>query len=105
MRKFACIVNNKVHIIEEHDMTLEELGEQIYNLNQVQYVDITDVDPVPEVGWDYDGVNFSAPLPQVDLPPPGPTLEERLTALELSNQILDDTIGVILEDIIPSLMP
>lgn len=60
MYRYAQILNNKVHCIFTDDMTLEEIGQQKYNLNQITLVDITSVLNVQE-GYAYDGVNFTDP--------------------------------------------
>ena len=56
--KYAQILNNKVHCIFEDDLTLEELGQQKYNLNQITLVDITNATDVKE-GYDYVNGVFS----------------------------------------------
>lgn len=56
--KYAQILNNKVHCIFEDDLTLEELGQQKYNLKQITLVDITNATDVAE-GYDYVNGEFS----------------------------------------------
>lgn len=58
--RYAQILNNKVHWIFEDDMTLEELGQHKFNLNQITLTDITNLVDVQE-GYEYDGVNFTNP--------------------------------------------
>lgn len=58
--KYAQILNGKVHWIFEDDLTLEQLGQQKYNLEQITLVDITDNADVQE-DYDYDGTSFTAP--------------------------------------------
>ena len=62
--RYAQILENKVHWIFEDEMTLDEIGQNKFNLNQIQLVDITNITDVQE-GYDYDGVNFITPsIPQ-----------------------------------------
>ena len=69
MYRYAQILNGKVHWIFEDDMTLEEIGQTKYNLEQIQLVDITNITDAQE-GYEYDGVKFIVPfIPQ-------PTQEE-----------------------------
>lgn len=60
--RYAQILNGKAHWIFEDPLTLDEIGQQKFNLNQIQLIDISaaDFDNVKE-GWDYDGVNFADP--------------------------------------------
>lgn len=72
--RYAQILNEKVHWIFEDKMTLEEIGQTKYNLEQIQLVDITNISDIHE-GYDYDGVNFASPsIPQ-------PSQEEILSKL------------------------
>jgi hypothetical protein len=41
----------------------------------LQWVDLTDIAPTPQVGWFYDGVVFTSPPPPPP-PPPPPTNDE-----------------------------
>jgi len=58
--RYAQILNSRVHCIFEDTLSLEELGKQKYNLNQIALVDIStaEFDAVQE-GWNYDGVVFT----------------------------------------------
>ena len=58
--RYAQILNNKVHWIFEDSLTLEQLGEQKYNLSQITLVDITNITDVAE-GYSYDGTSFTNP--------------------------------------------
>ena len=83
--RYAQILNGKVHWIFEDEITLEELGQQKFNLNQIHLVDITNLQDVQE-GYDYDGVNFIAPTV------PQPTQEEVIKSFTNTVQKhLDDT--------------
>lgn len=60
--RYAQILNNKVHWIFDDEMTIEELSQHKFNLNQITIVDISaaNFDNVRE-GWNYDGANFIDP--------------------------------------------
>ncbi len=51
----------------------------------LSWVDITGIDPSPEVGWAYDGTKFTAP-PAESRPPKS---DARLTAEELATLLID----------------
>lgn len=68
MYKYAQILNGKVHLIMEHEADISILYSEFFNEKDVQFVDITNLSPQPEVGWGYDGSNFTES--------PGPTLAE-----------------------------
>ena len=87
MYKYAQILNNKVHLIFEDQLTLEEIGQRKFNLNQIELVDVTNVTDVQE-GYDYiDGV-FSVPV----IVTPQLTQEEIVLGYVLTVQkYLDDT--------------
>lgn len=55
-RIYAQIQHNKVHWL----FTKAELPE--WNNDMIPAVDITDLDPRPEIGWGYDGTTFAAPV-------------------------------------------
>lgn len=44
----------------------------------LEWIDLADINPKPEIGWLFDGAKFTAPPPR---PPPPPI--ERLTVLAL----------------------
>jgi hypothetical protein len=59
-RVYAQIVENKVHWVFDKSKLPE------WNNDHCPAIDITDLDPRPQQGWDYDGVNFTAPVPNVE---------------------------------------
>lgn len=63
-RTYAQIAHGKVHWI----FTKAELPE--WNNDMCPAVDITDLDPRPEIGWGYDGTAFTAPVVEY------PTIDE-----------------------------
>lgn len=75
MRKYAQILDGKVHWIIEDEMTLDELYKHKFCKDQIAFVDITNVAPMPEVGWGYNGTIFTSPVVAV------PTLEELLAVI------------------------
>lgn len=65
MHEYAQIVDNKVHWRFQDELPLEELGRDKYSIGTGQYqidvVEVTGLDPLPEEGWAYaDGI-FSPP--------------------------------------------
>ena len=85
MYRYAQILNGKVHWIFDDEMTLEEIGQHKFNLEQIQLVDISNIIDVQE-GYDYiDGV-FVAPIE------PQPTQEEIIKGfISIVQKHLDDT--------------
>jgi len=65
MKKYAQIVNNKVHGIFDYEV-LPEFD------NTIVMIDVTNLTPIPSVGDIYDGTNFVAPIP--------PSLDEQKQA-------------------------
>ena len=61
MNTFAQILNGKVHLVMQDELTLAQLYAQKFNSNDITFVDITAVVPQPEVGWAYNGAHFTAP--------------------------------------------
>lgn len=55
--RYAQILNGKVHWIFEDTLTLKQLGEQKFNLEQIQLIDITDTTGIVE-GWSYENGVF-----------------------------------------------
>ena len=49
------------------------------------WVDITGIVPSPEIGWSFDGRDFTAPSP---LPPPPPKSAENLSAEEVATELV-----------------
>lgn len=82
MYKYAQILNDKVHWIMEDEMTLEELYKHKFCKDHIHFVDITNISPVPEVGWSFDGANFTAPIVVV------PTEEELLVVIRSKRNAL-----------------
>ena len=69
MYRYAQILNGKVHWIFEDELTLDELGQHKFNLEQIQLVDITNIADAQE-GWDYTNgtfINTSVPTSFSDL--------------------------------------
>jgi len=62
MKKYAQIVNNKVHGIFEYEV-LPEFD------NTIVMIDVTNLTPIPFVGQEYNGTEFVKPIP--------PTLDEQ----------------------------
>jgi hypothetical protein len=81
MNTFAQILNGVVTNIEQFDMTLEQLGQEVYNLNMVNYQDITNLNPQPQVGWtaNNDGTFTSPVVPVVN---PNVAIYAQVKALE-----------------------
>jgi hypothetical protein len=75
MNTFAILINNIVSQIFTSDYTLTQVGEQLYNLNMVHIVDITAVNPQPQIGWIFDGTNFSPPVSEL------PTISQQIDAI------------------------
>lgn len=73
MYKYAEIINGKVAIICEDERTLEVIGKGIVDLTKRTLIDITQI-PWVELGYNYDGVNFNAPI----IPEPAPMTTEEL---------------------------
>ena len=65
MKKYAQIVNNKVHGLFDYEV-LPEFDSTIV------MVDVTNITPLPSVGDSYDSINFIPPVP--------PTFDENKTA-------------------------
>lgn len=82
MRKYAQILHDKVHWIMEDEMILEDLYKHKFCKDHIHFVDITNISPVPEVGWSFDGANFTAPIELV------PTEEELLSAIRSKRNAL-----------------
>jgi len=82
MRKYAQILNDKVHWIMEDEMTLEELYKHKFCKDHIHFVEITNLSPAPEVGWSFDGEAFTAPIEAV------PTEEELLSAIRSKRNAL-----------------
>ena len=57
MYKYAQILDNKVHWIFTDEMTLEEIGQHKFNLEQIKLIDITNMADVQE-GYDYSNGAF-----------------------------------------------
>lgn len=69
--RYALIQNGKVVNTINADANYVALIENDWD----HVVDISNIDPTPQLGWDYDGENFVA----VDAPPPSATFESRST--------------------------
>jgi hypothetical protein len=79
MYRYAQILYEKAHWIFETDETLEQLYQRF--APDIVFVDITNRPEVQE-GWDYDGVNFTAPQDEPVTPQPAlPTTDELALAL------------------------
>lgn len=74
MYKYAQILNNKVHWIFEDELSLEEIGQQKFNLNQIYLIDVTNVTDIQE-GYDYIYGSFCPPISVT------PSQEEILSSL------------------------
>jgi hypothetical protein len=59
-RVYAQILNDKVHWVFDSTKLPE------WNEKQCLAIDITNINPKPEEGWNYDGVNFSKPVPDIN---------------------------------------
>lgn len=70
MRKYANIVNNKIHAIYKYEKLPKFAPDFIM-------IDITDLNPQPQVGWTYDFEN------KTFIAPPKPTFDE------LKQQLID----------------
>ena len=55
---YAQILNGKVHCVMEHQADITELYEKYY-ARTIEFIDITNLSPVPTVGMLYDGSGFS----------------------------------------------
>jgi len=75
MYRYAQILYGKAHWIFETDETLEQLYQRF--APDIVFVDITDKPEVQE-GWDYDGVNFTAPQDEPVVPQPAPPTTDEL---------------------------
>lgn len=62
MFTYAQILNGQVHWIMAHEADLTNLYAQYFNAHDVTFVDITTLVVQPEVGWSYDGTNFTSPV-------------------------------------------
>lgn len=96
MYRYAQILYEKAHWIFETDETLKQLYQRF--APDIVFVDITDKPEVQE-GWDYDGVNFTAPqdepvTPQ-PTPPTPPTADELALALTGAQIKLAEQQGLI----------
>lgn len=65
MYTYAQIVNSQVYWIFEHAADITTLYTEYFNQNDITLVDITSMSTQPEVGWSYDGTNFTAPVATV----------------------------------------
>ena len=72
--RYAQILNDKVHWIFEDELSLEEIGQQKFNLNQIYLIDVTNVTDIQE-GYDYIYGSFSPPTSPI------PSQEEILSLL------------------------
>ena len=75
MYRYAQILYEKAHWIFETDETLEQLYQRF--APDIVFVDITNRPEVQE-GWDYDGVNFTAPQDEPVTPQPTPPTTDEL---------------------------
>ena len=66
----------------EDEMKLEELYKHKFCKDHIQFVDITNMAPMPEVGWSFDGTAFTAPIEVV------PTDEALLAAIRSKRNAL-----------------
>lgn len=89
--KIAQILWNKAHWIFDTDETMDQLKARF--ASDIVFVNITNLNPQPQEGWEYDGSNFTAPV--VSAPtvndinaqylPQFQTLQQSYTAAILTN--------------------
>ena len=84
MNTFVQIYNNRAHWIFQSDETLEQLKSRFSP--ECIFVDITNLDPMPEEGWDYDGVTFT---PHQD---PPPSIQEQIDQLNKDYTATDNQL-------------
>lgn len=82
MYKHAQILNDKVHWIMEDEMTLEDLYKHKFCKDHINFIDITNISPEPEIGWSFDGATFTAPIEAV------PTEEALLSVIRSKRNAL-----------------
>lgn len=84
-RVYAQIRNGKAHWI----FTAEDLPEWAEGTGdfEIQTADITDLNPQPKEGWDFDGETFTPPAPPPAPVPQEVTRYQALAALHLNGRL------------------